>query len=203
MMPYSLHRVQFVQAKSKRLDRLKGEFGLAMSDVNARVGGFEAFYRSNFGRIAKRAERVVGGEKSLAEDAAQDAMLAIWQNPSGLAAANSSNAWSARIVYNKAVDIVRRNRNYVTGSGDIEIVDPALRPDENAEISEEALRLREALSILSLEQRRVILLCYYESKSLSEIALIENCPENTVKTRLYHARMTLKKSGLLYSPNNG
>jgi len=33
---------------------------------------------------------------------------------------------------------------------------------------------------------------FYEGMSLAEVAAIQRCPENTVKTRLFHARQKIK-----------
>ena len=36
-------------------------------------------------------------------------------------------------------------------------------------------------------------LVFFEGLSLAEIAQVQGCPENTVKTRLFHARQKIKK----------
>jgi RNA polymerase sigma-70 factor (ECF subfamily) len=48
-----------------------------------------------------------------------------------------------------------------------------------------------ALSKLSVDHRAVIELCFTENYSYQEIAEITECPINTVKTRLFHARKRL------------
>jgi RNA polymerase sigma-70 factor (ECF subfamily) len=35
-------------------------------------------------------------------------------------------------------------------------------------------------------------LVFFEGMSLAEVAAIQGCPENTVKTRLFHARQKIK-----------
>ncbi len=49
-----------------------------------------------------------------------------------------------------------------------------------------------ALQRLPLEQRTVIELAYHVGHSCEEIASIMQCPVNTVKTRMFHARRKLK-----------
>ena len=44
---------------------------------------------------------------------------------------------------------------------------------------------------LSPDHREALWLCYYEERPLAQIAAIMECPENTVKTRLFHARKQL------------
>ena len=45
---------------------------------------------------------------------------------------------------------------------------------------------------LSSEHRECVHLVFYEGMSLGEVAQVQDCPENTVKTRLFHARQKLK-----------
>jgi RNA polymerase sigma-70 factor (ECF subfamily) len=51
--------------------------------------------------------------------------------------------------------------------------------------------LRACLSALSSEHREIVDLVYYQEKSIEECAEIVRIPENTVKTRLFHARKRL------------
>lgn len=53
--------------------------------------------------------------------------------------------------------------------------------------------LTQALGHLPVEQRMAVQLCYELGYSCEEIATIMNCPVNTVKTRLFHARGKLQK----------
>jgi len=48
-----------------------------------------------------------------------------------------------------------------------------------------------ALESLSIDQRAVIELTYFQGLHYSEIAELMECPENTVKTRMFHARKKL------------
>jgi RNA polymerase sigma-70 factor (ECF subfamily) len=45
---------------------------------------------------------------------------------------------------------------------------------------------------LSPEQRAVMELVYYHGMCYSDIAKVMRCPENTVKTRMFHARKKLR-----------
>ncbi len=51
--------------------------------------------------------------------------------------------------------------------------------------------LENAFVVLSPEQRTVIELTYFHGMHYDEIAQLMDCPENTVKTRMYHARKKL------------
>jgi RNA polymerase sigma-70 factor (ECF subfamily) len=45
---------------------------------------------------------------------------------------------------------------------------------------------------LSDEHRECLHLVFFEGMGLAEVAEIQNCPEGTVKTRLFHARQKIK-----------
>ena len=45
---------------------------------------------------------------------------------------------------------------------------------------------------LPVAQRLTLELAYHQGHSCEEIAQIMNCPVNTVKTRMYHARVKLR-----------
>ena len=51
--------------------------------------------------------------------------------------------------------------------------------------------LETGLAQLSPEQRAVVELTHFNGMHYAEIAKIVDCPENTVKTRMFHARKNL------------
>ena len=51
--------------------------------------------------------------------------------------------------------------------------------------------LETAIATLSAEQRAVVELSYFHGMRYDEISQIMECPENTVKTRMFHARKKL------------
>ena len=59
----------------------------------------------------------------------------------------------------------------------------------NQQISE---FLRQCLKKLSDIHREIIHLAFFEDLSYKEISEIAECPEGTVKTRMYHAKEALK-----------
>jgi RNA polymerase sigma-70 factor, ECF subfamily len=136
-------------------------------------------------------------DRAIAEDVVNEAFVAVWQQAGHFSGTGSAIGWVRRIARNKAIDWLRKQRE-VCLSGDAQdallnqIPDTAKSPLEVLESASDAHELRHALSQLSVEHREVVWLCYFEDKSVSEIALIVDCPENTVKTRLFYARKALR-----------
>ena len=71
-------------------------------------------------------------------------------------------------------------------------VDDTAPGSDAIEQTEQRELLGRALDTLPVEQRMVLELTYYLGHSCEEIAAIVECPVNTVKTRMFHARRKLK-----------
>jgi RNA polymerase sigma-70 factor, ECF subfamily len=157
---------------------------------------FSELYSKFYGKMVRYARTILIGNMNDADDAYNAAFLDIWRDASSFTGQGSAEGWIRRIVRNKSIDLLRGIKEKpLYSETDVEavsrIVDTANDPEESALISSEAKILHAALSKLSPDHREVVWLCYFESKSLGEIAEIVDCPENTVKTRLYHARKYL------------
>jgi len=66
-------------------------------------------------------------------------------------------------------------------------------PDTTVERVELSERIHQAIADLPFGQKVVIVLYYLNGMSLKEISDILDCPVGTVKSRLYHARESLKE----------
>ena len=162
---------------------------------------FSRLYRSTRPDFVRYATGLLAGDRAGAEDAVDDAFVAIWTQSGCFSGSGSGQGWMRRIVRNKAIDWLRRQRD-IPMSGEpvmMQLADQATdapSPFDSVEQNDAADALRNALGKLSLDHREVIWLCYFEDKSLAEIASIVQCPENTVKTRLFHARRALANAAL-------
>jgi RNA polymerase sigma-70 factor (ECF subfamily) len=161
-------------------------------------GVFSDMYRHLQPQMIRYVVGLLAGDRSIAEDIVNEAFVAVWQQASNFTGTGSAVGWVRRIVRNKAIDWLRKQRD-VSLSGPAQdaifnqIPDPASSPLQQVESASDANQLRLALAHLSVEHRETIWLCYFEDKGVSEIALITQCPESTVKTRLYYARKALRE----------
>jgi RNA polymerase sigma-70 factor (ECF subfamily) len=99
------------------------------------------------------------------------------------------------IAYRKALKALEASRRWSTRFAAVDFDDWVERSELAAEPINEDLRdlLEEGLRHLSPEHRAVVELTYFYGCSYEEIAAIADCPVNTVKTRMFHARAKLKK----------
>ena len=124
----------------------------------------------------------------LAEEIINDTFWVVWQHAGDFRGASRVSTWILGIAYRRGLKTLRYAG---PAPADIEIeAEPA--SDEPARQEELNEWLDVALRRLPLEQRTAIELAYHLGHSCEEIAAIMQCPVNTVKTRMFHARRKLK-----------
>ncbi len=166
------------------------------------TAAFSRLYGALRPELLRYATGLLAGDRDAAEDAVDEAFVAVWQQSGRYDGRGNAKGWVRKIVRNKAIDWLRKQRE-IPMSSDMEAGEAMLfandvaTPFEKASASSEALTLRAALSELSFEQREAVWMCYFEERSLREIAEAVGCPENTIKTRLFHARKILRNSSKL------
>ena len=98
------------------------------------------------------------------------------------------------IARNKAVSLLRkRSEVELDDDAAMSIEDEADTPEVAAQKGDKAALIRACLARLSAEHREVVDLVYYHDKSIKEVSEIVGIPENTVKTRMFHARKKLSE----------
>jgi RNA polymerase sigma-70 factor (ECF subfamily) len=163
-----------------------------IAQVAARdMDAFEALYRRYQARLQRFVHRVVR-RPALADEVVDDSMLVVWSKAGGYDGSCKPSTWIFAIAYRQALKALRRVDDAVEFANEPE-ADPSLYgPDAVVQQQELQARIRRALDALSVEQRAVIELTYYQGYSCAETARIVDCPVDTVKTRMFHARRRLK-----------
>jgi RNA polymerase sigma factor (sigma-70 family) len=131
------------------------------------------------------ARRILGTGDNAA-DAVQDAWISIIRGLWRLKDPTRFPAWSYAIVTRRCQDVLRR-----TARAQETLLDENLESDPPSDPLG-AHDLRDALNSLPPSQRAAIALFYRDGLTVSEIAEALAIPVGTVKTRLFHARRTLR-----------
>jgi len=158
---------------------------------------FEALYRRYYRRIFQFAVRRVWRD-DVAEEVVSDVMFAVWQHAGSFEGASSVSTWLLGITYRQALKALDRNRKHTVVDSDEELLvqtedpDPGINPEAAAVSDSEHELLQTAIDSLA-EHHRVVVELTATGHSYGEIAEIVGCPENTVKTRMFHARLQLKR----------
>jgi len=124
----------------------------------------------------------------LAEEIINDTFWVVWQHAGDFRGASRVSTWILGIAYRRGLKTLR-----YAGPPSVDMdLETAAGIEEPAQQEEVTEWLDVALQRLPLEQRTVIELAYHVGHSCEEIASIMQCPVNTVKTRMFHARRKLK-----------
>lgn len=145
------------------------------------------------------------GDPQLAEDITQETYLTALQKLGTLAQPENFPAWVNRIGINLCKMHFRNNSAPEDNSEEIieEIPDEGLIPEEY--VSNDAKRkiIMDIIdTILTEEQRRSVILYYFDMLTVPEIAEVMNCTTGTVTSRLSAARKKIKEAVLIYEENN-
>jgi RNA polymerase sigma-70 factor (ECF subfamily) len=136
-----------------------------------------------------------------AKDIYQDVMVRVYRGLAGFRHESSFATWLHRITVN--VCLTHRNRRGQmvhtpldpsgTGpEGETHPVSREIAPDESVLAAETAVHVRQALEVLSPQQRMVFMLRHYEGYSLKEIAATLRCSQGTVKRYLFVATRRMR-----------
>jgi RNA polymerase sigma-70 factor, ECF subfamily len=146
---------------------------------------FEVLFRYFAPRIKSYCLRL-GADASGAEEITQEAMVSIWRNAGQFDPAKASpSTWIFTIARNLSIDRFRKARR-----PEFDPNDPALvpedqpTPDRLVEQAEMQDNVRKVMDSLSLNERNVLMLSFYENLSHGEISRQLSIPVGTVKSRI-------------------
>jgi RNA polymerase sigma-70 factor (ECF subfamily) len=154
-------------------------------------GAFATLAETNVDRLLRVAHGILG-DAHLAEDATQQALLAIWRDLPRLRDPLNFEAWSYRLVVNACRSEQRRSHRWWSFLPLGSVPEPAL-PDTTRAIADRD-ELEVAFSRLSVEHRAVVILHHYAGHSVAATARALDIPEGTVRSRLHHAMRRLRAS---------
>ncbi len=132
-----------------------------------------------------------------AEEVLVDTMHLVWRNPLQFRGDSQFSTWLIGIARNKALMVFRGQRPDEDHADLEDIAETEAADDAEEGFAQLAQRqradgVRHCMDKLSDEHRECLHLVFYEGYSLAEVAAVQRCPENTVKTRLFHARQKIK-----------
>jgi RNA polymerase sigma-70 factor (ECF subfamily) len=131
-------------------------------------------------------------DRSLAEDAVQQAMLDAWRNLPKLRDAARFEAWAYRLTVNACYVESRRAKRWMPNLAMDSKREPLAR-DEIGPIADRDL-LDRGFRTLPVEQRAVLVLRHVVGLPLDEVARTLGIPAGTARSRLYRALQSMRAS---------
>ena len=141
--------------------------------------------------------RMCGNDED-AQEAAQDAFLALWRSAKSFRGDASLSTWLYRLATNACIDLLRRNKrggervSLDDEETTLELVDERPLPEQVVERRETQRLIEEGLAALPEEYRAILLLREAEGLSYAEIADAMHMELGTVKSRISRGRVLLR-----------
>lgn len=164
-----------------------------IAGIRARdMAAFETLYHGIHPRLSRFVTNLVH-RPQLVEEVFNDTMMVVWDKIDGFAGSSKLSTWIFGIAYRKAMKALRRLDEAVEDTD----VEAHISNDPGPDHGVGQRRIREVLAAaigeLSPDHRAVVDLTYFQELGYREIAEIMECPVDTVKTRMFHARRHLKR----------
>jgi RNA polymerase sigma-70 factor (ECF subfamily) len=168
---------------------------MALKDAEALDAFYERYNRLAFSLIVR-----ILGDPAEAEDVLVDVFWQVWQQSSRYNASRGKPvAWVLTIARSRAIDALRASNRRQVKHEPLEPDQPALNDSAEDDVyvrSDMQKAVREALQMLSEQQRIPLEMAYFQGMSHTEIASALSQPLGTVKDRIrtgmMHLRRTLK-----------
>ena len=175
---------------------IESEVELIRSVAKGDRRAFERLFRSYHGRIYKFSIRMLQ-DHLLADEVACDTLYAVWTSAAKFREQSVVSSWILGIAYRRSLKSYKRNARHTEKREpafemeDLVESSPDANPETYTNSAMELNQVQTALATLSSNHRAVMELIAL-GYSVNEIATIVGCPENTVKTRTFHARRQLQ-----------
>ena len=152
--------------------------------ANKDSAAFQQLYDQFADRVYRYAFTILH-DKHLAEEIAQETMIAVWNGAKRFAGRSKASTWIFGIARNQAFTLLRKEKRAEnTPAKELVQADPSKNIIQRE-------RVMTALNELSSDHREVVYLTFYEGLSYGEISGILGIPSGTVKSRMFHAKRKL------------
>jgi RNA polymerase sigma-70 factor, ECF subfamily len=173
---------------SVRDDRLDRELLREVAAGDSRA--LEHLYLEYHRRLLQFLSRLSTRREAL-EEAINDTFWIVWQKAGEFRGGSRVSTWIMGIAWRCAMKALRRN-NDSSAEAFANSMPGEPMVAESLVVEERAEWLERGLATLPLEQRATLELAYFVGHSCEEIAIIMACPVNTVKARMFQARIKLR-----------
>ncbi|GLV58589.1 hypothetical protein KDH_54200 [Dictyobacter sp. S3.2.2.5] len=167
--------------------------------ARAILGDHQAFGEivDQYSTLMLRTAAMIVGDRDIAEDVVQDALIQAWHHLGDLRKAGALRPWLMRIVVNQCISFKRRLARtsafmrQALSEQETDLI--AQAADDHKGRMERDWDLAQAIESLPLKQRVVIVLHYYNSMTLPEMSQTLQTSENTLKKRIQAALTNLRR----------
>jgi RNA polymerase sigma-70 factor (ECF subfamily) len=153
---------------------------------------FEQLYRLYHPRLTRFLQTLIR-RPTIVEEVLNDTMMVVWSKPDSFHGASKLSTWIYAIAYRKAMKGLRQQDEAVEDKDAERRMSLEAGPEDSSGRIRVHQMLMKAMGELTAAHRAVVDLTYFHELGYREIADILECPVDTVKTRMFHARRHLRK----------
>ncbi len=150
------------------------------------------FYQAHESRVYAFALKRLNDPHACA-DIVVETMMAVWNGAAAFKGDARVTTWLFGIAHRKVVDMHRRRGRHEADELDFDVADESEDHVAALAAAEDGEHLRRCLEALPEAHREIMHLAFFEDMAYPEIASIVDCPEGTVKTRVFHAKKKLRQ----------
>ena len=140
------------------------------------------------------------GNQQDAEDVYQEVFMNVFNHIQSFQFQSSFDTWLYRIVVNTSLNYRKKRNRHQKTTIDIPTDEPSMNlkdekplPDEITVSQEIREQIESALNQLTLIQRTIFVLRFYQDFKIKDIAEIVSCSEGTVKNTLFRSTVKMRK----------
>lgn len=153
----------------------------------------EELYKNTVDELSYFCSRLYKNKED-ADDLLQETYLTAFQKLDQYRTDKNFRGWLHTIALHKYCNQIRSEKQWTEDAADTTEESELYAPENYAERRELQNILMDTIeNSLNEPQKATVLLYYYDDMSVPQIAEQMNCPEGTVKTRLYHSRRILRE----------
>lgn len=153
---------------------------------------------TQYSALMLRTANMIVGDRDIAEDVVQDALIQVWHHLPELREAGALRSWLMRIVVNQCISFKRklaRSAAFLHQSLLEQETDMLAQvADDHKGRMERDWDIAQSINNLPMKQRAVIVLHYYYGMTLPEMAGTLQISENTLKKRIQAALTSLRRN---------
>ena len=184
--------IRLVTKERTRGGAAEVEMALLVRIVDGDRKAFEDLYRLYHPRLTRFLMNLIR-RPTLIEEVLNDTMMVVWDRADSFNGASKLSTWIFAIAYRKAMKGLKRQDEAVEDKDAENRVSGDASPEEESSRHRINALLMRAMDELSPAHRAVVDLTYFHELGYREIATILECPVDTVKTRMFHARRHLRR----------
>ena len=174
-------------SESSRAVRDTAERALLGAIASGDRAALARLYTDYYPRLFKFVYRLTRSH-AVSDELVNDIMLAIWHGAGSFRGDSKPSTWIFGIAYRQAIKrLSRKSLSFVEG------LEVDHLPQAESGSFEREDWVHRSLDTLPAAQRLAVELVFYLGLTYEEVAAVTDCPVNTVKTRMFHARRKLRE----------